>query len=58
MSLQFASSMRQKFEEVVMVDFFVSGLGKKARLIKNQQNMKNGCQFLLSLTTLYKLALI
>ncbi len=39
--------MRLEFEKVVVVvvvDFFVGGFGEKekARLIKNQQNMKNG----------------
>lgn len=34
--------MMSKSEVVVVVDFFGGGLGQKARLIKNEQNPKNG----------------
>ena len=38
--------MKSKFEVVVVVDFFSGGFGQKARLIKNQQNIKNGYSLL------------
>ena len=53
--------MRLKFEKVVVVDFFAGRFGEKARLIKNQQDLKNVYtqplpQFFASRTNLYRLA--
>ena len=45
MYLRFAPSIKSKSEVVVVLDFFDGRFDQKARLIKNQQNMKNNYNF-------------
>ena len=39
---KYSYNLLLQFQKLVVIDIFVNRFAEKARLIKNQQNMKNG----------------